>query len=182
MVQRLEGHARGRGAVADHGDHLRRVALAAQRFGDAERRRHRGARVARAEHVEAALRAAQETARAVLLANPRERLAATRQHLVSVRLVTDVPDQAIGRRVEDVVQRHGELDGAEAAREMSAARRAARDQLVAQCRRGLRQPRARQAPEISRFTNRVEQRHTPRALSMDATTVTLVPGCSKQFR
>ncbi len=182
VIQRLEGHARGRGAVADHGDHLRRVAAAAQRLRDAERRRHGGARVACTEHVEAALAAPQEAARAVLLADPRERLAAARQHFVSVGLMADVPDHAVGRRVEDVVQRNGEFDGAEAAGEVTAARCTARNQLFAQRRCGARQHRARQPPEISRLTNLVEQRHTPQALSMDVSTLTPVTCWGKRFR
>ncbi len=135
-----------------------------------------------AEHVEAALRAPQESARSVFLADSRERLAAARQHLVSVRLMSDVPDQPIRGRIEHVVQRDGEFDGAEAAGEMSAARRATRNQLVAQRRRRFRQRLAGQTPKVSRFANRVEQRHTPRALSIDAATVTLVTGCGKGFR
>ena len=138
--------------------------------------------MARAEDVEAALAAAQEAARAVFLADAPERLAAARQHLVPVRLVADVPDHAVGRRVEDVVQRNGEFDGAEAAGEVTAARRAARNQLFTQRRCGARQHRARQPPEISRLTNLVEQRHTPRALSMDSFTLTPVTRRGKRFR
>jgi hypothetical protein len=138
--------------------------------------------VSGSKHVEAALAAAQEAARAVFLADAPERLAATRQHFVPVRLMADVPDHAVGRRVEDVVQRNGEFDGAEASREVAAARRAARNQLCTQRCCGARQHRARQPPEISRLTNLVEQRHTPRALSMDAVSLTPVTRWGKRFR
>jgi hypothetical protein len=122
--------------------------------------------VSRAEHVEAALGAAQEAARSVGLANTRERVAAAGQDFVSVRLMTDVPDEPVGRRVERVVQRDGQLDGAEAAGEVPAALGAARDELVAQRLRDVGERSARKTPEIGRLTDRVEQRLTPWALSM----------------
>ena len=48
------------------------------------------------------------------------RLAPAGQHLVAVGLVADVPDQAVVRRVEHVMQRDRELDRAEVGREMAA--------------------------------------------------------------
>ena len=54
------------------------------------------------------------------------------QDLVRIGLVADVPDQPVMRRVEDVVERHGQLDHAEAGAEMAAGDRHGVDQLRAQ--------------------------------------------------
>ena len=59
-------------------------------------------------------------------------LAAAGQHLVRIGLVADVPDQAVVRRVVDVVQRDGQLDRAQAGGEMPAARADGLDQEFAQ--------------------------------------------------
>ena len=47
-------------------------------------------------------------------------LAAAGQHLVGIGLVADVPDDAVVRRVEDVMQRDRQLDRAEIRRQMAA--------------------------------------------------------------
>ena len=70
-----------------------------------------------------------------------ELVAPAGEHLVRIGLVADVPHQPVARRLEDVVQRHRELDGAEARGEMSAARGDAPDQVVAQLRRRHRRAR-----------------------------------------
>jgi hypothetical protein len=70
--------------------------------------------VAGSEHVVLALDPAQEAARAVCLLDPSKRIAASREHLVGIRLVTDIPDQPIARRVEHVVQSDRQLDAPEA--------------------------------------------------------------------
>src|SRR5271168_2672905 len=46
--------------------------------------------------------------------------AAPGQDFVGVGLMPDIPDQSVVRRVEDVMQRHGQLDDAEACAEMTA--------------------------------------------------------------
>ena len=79
---------------------------------------------------------------AALLLDGVQLVAAAGEHLVRIGLVADVPHEAVARRVEHVVQRDGELDGAEAGGEMPAARarrsgsgsRAARAQSCAQLR------------------------------------------------
>ena len=77
-------------------------------------------------------------ARPSLLLDGVEPVAAAGQHLVRIGLVPDVPDQAVVRRVEDVVQRDRELDRAEAGGEVPAARGDGLDEVVAQFARRLR--------------------------------------------
>ena len=69
----------------------------------------------------------------------RHRLAPAGQDLVRVGLVADVPDDAVVRRVEDVVQRDRELDGAEVRRQVAAGLRDRIEQERAQLARELAQ-------------------------------------------
>ena len=105
VVQRLEGHPRGRAAVADHRHRARSLAAARRRLGHAERGGDRGAGVPGAERVVGALGAAQEAARTVGVLHAEEGRAPPGERLVRVALVADVPDQPVARRVEDVVER-----------------------------------------------------------------------------
>ena len=72
--------------------------------------------------------------------------------------MTDIPDQPVMRRVEDVVQRHGQLDDAEAGAEMTAGDRNRIDQLGAQLVGELPQILFRQLAQIGRNIDLVEQR------------------------
>ena len=88
--------------------------------------------MADAEGVVGAFRARRKGREATALLDRVEALAPSGQHLVRIGLVPDVPDQAIVRRVEDVMQRHGQFDGAEARGKVPAARRDAANQVFAQ--------------------------------------------------
>ena len=85
-----------------------------------------------AEHVVGTLAAAQEARGPVGALDLPQRLAPPRQRLVPVGLVPHVPDDPVVRRVEGGVQRDGELDRAEAPREMAPHLGAERDQVLAQ--------------------------------------------------
>ena len=120
VVQRLERHAGAHRAVADHGDHAARVAVALRRDRHAERRRDRRRRMRGAERVVFAFRTARKARRPARHPQPAHVRAAAGQDLVRVGLVTHVPHDAIARRVEHVVERDGELDGAEIRRQVTA--------------------------------------------------------------
>ena len=77
---------------------------------------------------------------AAVLLDGVEPVAPAGEHLVRIGLVADVPHQPVARRVEDVVQRDGELDRAEPRGEMSAARGDGLDQVVAQLVADFAQP------------------------------------------
>lgn len=64
--------------------------------------------------------AARETGDAAELAQPRHLIAAAGQDLVRIRLMTDVPDDAVIRRIEHIVQRDGQLHRAQIGRQMAA--------------------------------------------------------------
>ncbi len=61
-----------------------------------------------------------ERGQAVVLADRRQRLAATGEDLVRVGLVADVPEHLVARRVEHAVQRDRQLAGAEVGTEVAA--------------------------------------------------------------
>ena len=85
-------------------------------------------------------------------------VAAIGQDLVRIGLVADVPNQAVLGRVEDVVQRHRQLDHAEAGAEMAAGHGDSVDGLLAQLVRHLAKLARLELPEVVRGLDLVEQR------------------------
>ena len=74
----------------------------------------------RSERVVFAFRALGETAQACALPQSSDPIAPTGQDLVRVGLVTDVPDDAIFRRVENIVECDRQFHNAEAGSEVTA--------------------------------------------------------------
>jgi hypothetical protein len=132
VVERLEGHAGAERAVADDGDDLPALALELGGDGHAERGADGGAGVADAEGVVLALAALGEAGQAALLAHAVHALAPPGEDLVRIGLVADVPDDAIVRGVEDVMQRDGQFHHAKPGRQVPAGARDAVDQKCPQ--------------------------------------------------
>ena len=105
-----------------------------------------------------ALRALGEAGKPAALAQRADAVAPAGEDLVRIGLMADVPDQAVSRRVEDVVQRDGELDHAEAGAEMPAGDRDGVDRLLAQLVGDLAQLIRWQPPQIGRCLDLVEKR------------------------
>ena len=139
VVQRLVGHATGQAAVADHSHDLSCVALALRGDGHAERSRNRRRRMTHAETVVLAFIAARKRRQSVLVLDRVDAVAAAGEDLVRIALVADIPDQAVVRRVVQVMQRDGEFDYAQARAEMTAAAGDLLDQERAQFARDRRQ-------------------------------------------
>jgi hypothetical protein len=76
---------------------------------------------------------------------------------VRIGLVADVPDQPVARRVEHVVQRHGELDHAQPGAEMAAGDRNGRDRLLAQLVGELAQLVGLQPTDVGRDVDGIEK-------------------------
>ena len=112
----------------------------------------------RAERVVFALGALGEARQAAALAQRADAVAPAGEDLVRIGLVADVPDQPVARRVEDVVQRDGQLDHAEAGAEMAAGDRDRVDGLGAQLVGELAQARLVELAQVSGRADRVEQR------------------------
>ena len=85
-----------------------------------------------AERVVIALGALGEAGQAAAGAQRADAVAAAGQDLVRIGLMADVPDQAVARGVEDVVQRRGQFDDAKAGAEMAAGDRHRIDGFLAQ--------------------------------------------------
>ena len=114
-----------------------------------------------AERVVDALAAPGEAGQAARLAQGADAVAPAGQDLVRIGLVADVPDQPVARRVEHVVQRHGQLDHAEPGAEMAAGDRDRVDRLGAQLVRQLAQLVAAQATQVGRLVDRGREAASP---------------------
>ena len=121
MVQRLEGHAGGQGAIADDGDRLAIFAFAFGGNGHAERGADGGAGVAHRQRIVFTLFPPGEGVQTILLADALHPFPAPGQDLVRVGLMADIPDQTIKRSLVDVVQCDRQLDDAEAGGQVAAA-------------------------------------------------------------
>ena len=107
-----------------------------------------------AERVVFALGALAEARQAVSLAQRADAVAPTGEDLMRVGLVADIPDQPVARRIEDMMQRDGQLNHAEPGAEMAAGDRNRGDQLLAELLGQLRQisgPEGRGDPEGSGY-------------------------------
>ena len=76
--------------------------------------------MADAKGVVLALAAARKGSEAILLTQTFHALAAPGEDFVRIGLMTDIPDQAVFRRVVDIMQGNGQLDHAKASTEVPA--------------------------------------------------------------
>ena len=111
-----------------------------------------------AERVVFALRALGEAGESPALAQRVDAIAPTGEDLVRIGLMADVPDQPVARRVEDVVQRDGELDHAEPGAEVAAGDRNGADRFRAQLVGELAQVAQLQLADVGRVMDAVEER------------------------
>src|SRR5215472_6988390 len=110
-----------------------------------------------AEGVVITLGAARKSRDATPLPQGGHALAPPGQNLVRVALVADVPDDAVARRVEDVMQRDGELHRAKVGRQMPAGARDGFEDELAQLLRELRQILFAQAPQLRGVVDLLEE-------------------------
>ena len=159
VVDRLERDAAGHGAVTDDGDDLARVGLAAQPHGllEAHRVADRGRRVPGAHDVVLALGDRAERREALVLADRRELVAPAGEDLVRVRLVADVPEDLVARRVHQRVQRDGQLARAEVGAEVAADLADRVDDVAADLLRDLDELLLAQGVQVLRAVDVVEE-------------------------
>ncbi len=158
MIQCLERHARSQGAIADHGHDAPAFTVLGRCDGHAQGGADRGARVSDAKGVVLAFRATGKRRQTAWLLDGGQALAPAGQHLVRIRLMSDVPDQAVLRGLENIMQGNRELDCSETGGEMSAARADAVDQELSQLGSQRGQARDRQAPQVRRRIEACKQR------------------------
>ena len=113
VVQRLEGNAVGQGRVAEDATTFSSLPRWSRAGADAQRGGKRRAGVGRAVAIVLALGAQGKPAQAAGAADGVKAVLAAGQQLVDVDLVADVPDELVLGRVEDVMQRDGQLHHAE---------------------------------------------------------------------
>ena len=154
VIERLESHPARQRAVADDRDRAPLFAAPLGRDGHAQRGGNRSARVRGAEAIVRAFGAARKARNPALFAHPRERLAASGQRLVGVTLMPDIPDQKIARRVENIMQRDGELDRSQIRGQMPSGAAHGFEDESAQLRRHGGQIVARQFAQIGRVVDR----------------------------
>jgi hypothetical protein len=120
LLDGLEGHPAGHGAVSDHRHHVGVLAVAAaHRFLDPDRVADRGRGVAGPHDVVLGFVDGAERGQASVLADRREGVTSPGQHLVGIRLMADVPEDLVPRGVEHRVQRHGDLARAQVGSEVT---------------------------------------------------------------
>ncbi len=119
MIEGLEGHAAGESAVPDDGDGppARAGALGGERHP--QRGPDGGAGVPHPEGVVFALTALGERTDAAPFAHRVHAVTTSAEDFVRIALMADVPNQPIVRRVVEIMQRNGELEGAESGGKMS---------------------------------------------------------------
>ena len=86
----------------------------------------------RTEGVVFALNASRKARNSTVLAQLRHALTPTGQDLVRIGLVSDIPDDAIGRRIEHIVQRDREFDRTEIGGQVAAGARDRIDDVITQ--------------------------------------------------
>ncbi len=111
-----------------------------------------------AERIVVAFGALGETTQSAAGAQRADAVAAPGQDLVRIGLVADVPDQTVARGIEDVMDRRGQLDDAEAGAEMSAGDRDGIDGFLAQFVGDLPHLLHLEPAQIVRGADRVEKR------------------------
>ena len=157
IVHRLIGHARADGAVPDDAHDVIGFVLQLRADGEAEAGGNRGRGVRGAERVVLALRAFGETRQAILLAQGADTVAAPGDDLVRIGLVADVEDDLVVRRVEHIVQRHGQFDHAKTRAEVTAGHGDGVDHFRAQFLRKLRKLVFGKLTQIGRQLDLIEQ-------------------------
>ena len=110
-----------------------------------------------AEGVVRALLTSRKAGDAAMLAQASHAAAPPGQDLVSIGLMPHVPHQPVVRRVEHVVQRHGQLDRAEVRREVPAGGGDRLDDEVAQFLDQLRQTPAIELAQVGRVADGFQQ-------------------------
>ncbi len=153
VIQGFERHAGGHCAIADHGNEFTLIAFTLRRNGHAERGGNRCGRMTDAKGVVLAFLAAGKRRQAVFLLDGGDAVAAAGKNLVRIALMPHVPDQPIVRRIEHVVQRHGEFHHAKARAKVAAGAGHRLDQITAQFIGNEGKLVVRNAPQVCRVVD-----------------------------
>ena len=120
VVHGLKGHAGGQCTVANNGYRIAGVPLQLGGHGHTQGSRNGGAGMRCTKGVVLTLAALRKAAEAAELAQAGHAVAPAGQDFVGISLVADIPDQAVAWRVKHIMQRHGQLHGAQIRAQMAA--------------------------------------------------------------
>ena len=148
VVQGLVGHPATQGPIADHGDAAGRLVAQAVAHGQAQRQGGRHAGVGAGERVVRTLRGAGIAAQAALGPQGVKLLGPAGEQFVRIDLVADVPDEAVARGVEDVVQSDGQLHHPQGPAQMATVERHGLDNARANLVRQFLQLRQGETPQV----------------------------------
>ena len=132
LIDPFQRDAAGEAAVANDGDNMKVLLGQVACHGHSQGSGNRGRSMGHVEGVIDAFFAAGKPRDAFILAKRMELVAPSRQDLVPVGLVSNVPNQLVLRSIEDIVQRHRELDSTQAGSKMPARLRDGVDHEAAQ--------------------------------------------------
>jgi hypothetical protein len=158
MVERFKCHARGQRSIADDCNHRAVLPGVRGRHRHAQSCTHRGTRVPYPKGVVFAFAARRKRRKAAVLLDRVQTLAPPGQYLVRVGLMPHVPNEAVKRRVEHIVERDGEFNRAETGGKMTAAGTDAMDQKLPQLAGQHRKLGGRYPSQVSRTVDGFEQR------------------------
>ena len=157
VIERLERHAGRQRTVANDGHRVPVFTLDMGRQRHAQRRRDGRAGVRRAKGVVVTLGALRKAAQPAPLAQRTHALTPTGQNFVRIGLVAHIPHHTVLRRVEDIVQRDGELDRAKVGAEVPSRPGHTAQQKSPQLCGKLAQLATGQPPKIGGVINGLQQ-------------------------
>jgi hypothetical protein len=162
-VERLERHAAGQRAVADHRHDLAVLLVAAaHRLLEADRVGDGGRRVPGPHDVVLGLGDRAERGEPAVLADRAQPVAAPGEDLVRVGLVPDVPEDLVARRVEQAVQGDRQLARAEVRAEVAADLADRVDDQLADLLRDILELRVGELVQVPRAVDLVQEAHVRR--------------------
>src|SRR5688572_7154598 len=132
LVDTLQGDTASESAIANDGDDMKVLLGQVACHGHSQSSRNRGRSMGHVKSVIDAFFAAGKPQDAFILPQRMELVAPSRQDLVPISLVSNVPDQLVFRSIKDIVQRDRKLNGTETGSQMPARLRDGVDHEAAQ--------------------------------------------------
>jgi len=157
VVECFKRDAVGEGGVSGQGDDMLMAAGDVTRHSHAQCRRERRAGVPRSVGVVLALAAQHEAIQTAGLAQRIKAIGAARQQLVHIRLMADVKNEAVLRRVKHIVHCDSQLNHAEVGTDVAAGAGHALNETVANLLRESFELRHTEMLDVGRRVNRVEK-------------------------
>src|SRR5216684_2163717 len=120
LIETLKCQSCAQSAVADNRHDFPRRPFQGVRFYHSQRGRDRCSRMTGAEDIVFALFTAQKSADAAKLANRGQPFTPAAEEFVGIGLMSSVPDDAVFRRLKNVMEGQGELDGSKSRSQVAA--------------------------------------------------------------